>query len=175
MTDTPALCPACGVALSVHWRCAVCACFGHANVQARYDKTICKDCDKALAARGVRHCRVCGRIKPLAKFRPTRAGREWRCTACVSRGKPRPDAAVARRRLRAWRERNRERYNERARARYRTRIDVERERQRRLYELNKEKHQEYARAYHAKHREKRKAYAQRQRILRKLAILRGER
>lgn len=175
MADDPALCPACGVALSAHWRCAVCACFGHTNVQLRYDPGICRDCDKALATRGARRCRTCGKIKPLVKFRPTRTGYERRCTACVSRSRPRQDQERARERLRAWRDRNRERYNASARARYHARRDEQLERLRRKYQERKEQHRAYARAYTQTHSEARKLYHRRYRIRVKLAILRGER
>lgn len=78
----PAVCPACGGGLTAHWRCLLCQCFGHANVQARNDKAICRGCDNALARRGKRRCKACGEIKAIKNFNLTDGFRRRKCKTC---------------------------------------------------------------------------------------------
>jgi hypothetical protein len=116
MTPT---CPACEQSYDGHPWCVRCRCFHH--MPARYDPAICQGCDALLAKRGLRRCRECGIVKPLAaSFGLLRNGvRRRACYVCRRRALPRP--ATKPRRLteaqrqakraaeRAWRARNPER------------------------------------------------------------------
>lgn len=166
------VCAYCEQPMAGHWMCAVCRCLGHANVQTRWDKAICKDCDKALANRGARRCKTCEQIKPLAKFKRTRTSFLRKCNTCAKRSRPRYDPERTKKRLRAWRARNRERYNAWARQRYATHREQVLERQRRSYQEQRERRLAYAREYHQRNRAVRALASKRQHLARKLAILR---
>jgi hypothetical protein len=107
-------CPGCKVAYSEHWQCAVCHHFGHDNAKARYDQSICRDCDRALAQRGARYCRDCDAVLPRANFYAS-GGRL--CRTCTYKRTIRDAETRVRRReaLRAYRQANRDRLLEKYR------------------------------------------------------------
>lgn len=134
----PPICPACSILLSQHMICAACRCFTHANVQVRHDPAICRTCDKALAARGVRRCKDCGAIKSLDRFDRVK-GRWYRrqCKTCMDR---QPSQRAYQKK---WHARHRERRNA-----------VQRER----YRANPEKWRTWRKAWYQRHRERFLAY-----------------
>ena len=172
-------CPACGDALTTHWQCAICRCFGHANVQAHGDNAICTDCDKALHRRGARRCTTCGDVKALAKF--TLLQKRWyrrECKACYAK---RPYQRAYQRK---WHMRHREQINAQTRAARAKQDPAARSaRQHATYMRHRAKRLRYHAEYRARPeyraklaatREERNAYQRRYWLRRKLRILRGE-
>jgi hypothetical protein len=105
------------------WRCAYCLRTA-AYVRRRGSSPVCDRCRDALAARGLKFCRGCGRPRPVAQFDrvagPGGTQRRAACKPCRLRqlGPWKRDYLIA------WRARNRERW----RGYFRNR-DPERQRQ----------------------------------------------